>query len=173
MSKRSEVLRGSTRKLKTGCGNLYLTANETEDGQCVEVFIKIGKAGGCASSQAEAIGRLISIALQSGSKIEDLIRTMRGISCHQQVFSQDGKILSCCDAVAKGLELYLKKKNRDEGSTDTAASSFEAIAGAEMKKKPDASDKNPILSPGACPECGGPLRHEEGCEKCVCGYTKC
>jgi hypothetical protein len=26
---------------------------------------------------------------------------------------------------------------------------------------------------GACPECGGPLFFEEGCVKCLCGYSDC
>ena len=27
---------------------------------------------------------------------------------------------------------------------------------------------------GVCPDCGGVVRHEEGCVKCsACGYTKC
>ncbi|MGD0915654.1 MAG: hypothetical protein ABSB22_04255, partial [Thermodesulfobacteriota bacterium] len=30
-----------------------------------------------------------------------------------------------------------------------------------------------IFLRGACPECGGPLLFEEGCVKCLCGYSDC
>ncbi|MGC9046100.1 MAG: vitamin B12-dependent ribonucleotide reductase, partial [Thermodesulfovibrio sp.] len=80
--KRPEVLKGVTRLMKTGCGNLYVTINKDEESKPFEVFTNIGKAGGCAASQAEAIGRLISLALRSGIEPEEIIKQLKGISCH-------------------------------------------------------------------------------------------
>jgi ribonucleoside-diphosphate reductase alpha chain len=57
--------KGVTRRIRTGEGTLYITINEDENGLC-EVFTTIGKAGGNAAAQSEAISRLISLSLRSG-----------------------------------------------------------------------------------------------------------
>ena len=107
---RPELLHGQTKKAKTGCGNLYVTLNLNED-KPTEVFIRLGKAGGCASSQSEALGRLISIALRHGAELEDIIHQLRGIGCHTPVFTGMGnKNLSCADAVANALSSMYEVK---------------------------------------------------------------
>ncbi len=42
---RQDVIHGSTRKIRTGCGNLYVTVNEDKEGKLFEIFNQIGKAG--------------------------------------------------------------------------------------------------------------------------------
>jgi len=69
--KRPDIIKGTTRAMKTGCGTLYVTVNEDEEGLPFEVFNHIGKAGGCASSQSEAIGRLVSLSLRSNIAPEE------------------------------------------------------------------------------------------------------
>jgi ribonucleoside-diphosphate reductase alpha chain len=156
--KRPFIIRGSTRLMKTGCGNLYVTVNEDEHGKPFEVFTNIGKAGGCASSQAEAIGRLISLALRSGIEPEEIVKQLKGISCHQPGWSEDGRILSCSDALAKALESYSPVGNGQPAPKN----------GNGKAKYVEA------MIIGACPECGGAVQHEEGCAKCLnCGFTKC
>ncbi len=150
--KRPDVIKGTTRAMKTGCGALYVTVNEDEEGLPFEVFNHIGKAGGCASSQSEAIGRLVSLALRSNIAPEEIIKQLKGISCHQHAWSKGGKISSCADAIAKALELYMTRGN-----------------GNGKSKISDA-----VMRIGACPECGGPVEHEGGCAVCRnCGHTKC
>lgn len=158
---RQDVIQGSTRKVRTGCGNLYVTVNEDEEGNLFEIFNQIGKAGGCAASQSEAIGRLVSLAFRSGIEPEVIIRQLKGISCHAPVWCQEGKILSCSDAVAKAIEWHLQGKREDRKfyrSTERGASNPLSV---------------PVSLRGACPECGGPLLFEEGCVKCLCGYSDC
>jgi ribonucleoside-diphosphate reductase alpha chain len=41
---RQDVIHGSTRKIQTGCGKLYVTVNEDEEGNLFEIFNQIGKA---------------------------------------------------------------------------------------------------------------------------------
>lgn len=148
--KRPEVIRGSTRLIKTGCGNIYVTINEDEKGHLFELFTSMGKAGGCAASQAEAIGRLVSLAFRSNIDPLEVVKQLKGISCHQQTWSNGGKILSCADAIAKAIEKYNQKGGNGKGND------------------------SPIMLIGACPECGGSVEHEGGCVVCHnCGFTKC
>ena len=154
--KRPETIRGETRGMKTGCGNIYVTVNEDENGQLFELFTHMGKAGGCAASQAEAIGRLVSLALRSNIEPEEVINQLKGITCHEQTWSSGGKITSCSDAIAKALEKYLTRAGKDNGNGGNG------------------HDKGEIMRIGACPECGGAVEHEGGCAVCrSCGFTKC
>ena len=169
---RQEVTQGSTRKIRTGCGNLYVTVNEDEEGNLFEIFNQIGKAGGCAASQSEAIGRLVSLAFRAGVEPEVVIRQLKGISCHMPVWHQQGKILSCADAIGKAVEWHLltKASNKEtavEGKESPASPSQPLLMSLSVKPSPS------IFQRGACPECGGPLLFEEGCVKCYCGYSDC
>jgi len=110
---RPDVLHGMTRKIKTGCGNLYVTINEDESGNPIEVFCKLGKTGGCAASQLEAVGRLISMALRGGSSFEDLLQHLVGISCHTPTGFGVTKVTSCSDGVARCLETYIKSRTKE------------------------------------------------------------
>lgn len=152
--KRPEVINGSTRLMKTGCGHLYITINEDEKGQLFEVFTHMGKAGGCAASQSEAIGRLVSLAFRSNIEPEEIINQLKGISCHQPSWVDGGKILSCSDAMARAIERYNIKGEKGNGNGH--------------------KDNSMIMLIGACPECGGAVEHEGGCAVCHnCGFTKC
>jgi ribonucleoside-diphosphate reductase alpha chain len=136
------------------------------------MFNQIGKAGGCAASQSEAIGRLVSLAFRSGVEPEDIIRQLKGISCHTPVWYREGKILSCADAVAKAIEWHLNEKSETSRSEAEAIGKIRALL--PEKKEPNLREmSNPIFLRGACPECGGPLIFEEGCVKCLCGYSDC
>ena len=152
--KRPDAIIGETRTMNTGCGTIYVTVNEDENGQLFELFTHMGKAGGCASSQAEAIGRLVSLALRSNIEPDVIIKQLKGITCHNQTWANGGKITSCSDAIAKALEKYLEKGTKANGNGG--------------KHHGD----NVFI--GACPECGGAVEHEGGCAVChSCGFTKC
>jgi ribonucleoside-diphosphate reductase alpha chain len=174
---RQDVIHGSTRKIRTGCGNLYVTVNEDEEGNLFEIFNQIGKAGGCAASQSEAIGRLVSLAFRSGIEPVDIIRQLKGISCHAPVWYQEGKILSCSDAVAKAIEWHLQEKGKIKVEVKVeieGAGKGDPLPNHTKEEKGPILEKYiPIFLRGACPECGGPLIFEEGCVKCLCGYSDC
>jgi ribonucleoside-diphosphate reductase alpha chain len=153
---RPSVTIGRTEKIQTGCGNLYVTINSDEFGLC-EVFTQMGKSGGCASSQSEALSRMLSMSLRAGVDPDAIIKQLRGIRCPSPAWAQGGKVLSCADAVGIALEHYLEWLSTGEASM-------------AVSKNGDALDG---LS-GACPECGGAVEHESGCMVCrACGYSKC
>jgi ribonucleoside-diphosphate reductase alpha chain len=153
---RPSITVGRTEKIQTGCGNLYVTVNWDEDGMC-EVFTQMGKSGGCAASQSEALSRMISVSLRAGVDPEAITKHLRGIRCPSPCWAEGGKVLSCADAVGIVMEHAV-----------AFIATGEAIKG--VSKHVDALDN---LS-GACPECGGSLEHESGCAVCrSCGYSKC
>ena len=63
---RPDKLRGTTARYETPLGTMFANITEDDRGQPFEVFINLGKAGGSAMADAEAMGRLISLALRSG-----------------------------------------------------------------------------------------------------------
>ncbi len=165
---RPKVVLGTTAKQNTGCGNLYVTINDDEKGRPFEVFMQMGKAGGCAMSQLEAIGRLISLALRSGVDVKLIIDQLRGIRCPSPCWGQGGRILSCSDAVSRALEQKISLV-KAEGKKLQSADVFIDMR-AELKK--DSLRISNIV--GVCPDCGGALHHVEGCNVCrSCGYSKC
>jgi ribonucleoside-diphosphate reductase alpha chain len=172
--KRPTVTFGATRRTKTGCGNLYVTINQDEKGELFEVFNQIGKAGGCADSQAEAIGRLTSLALRSGVHAKEIIAELKGISCHRPFGFGPSRALSCADAIGKTIEQHMQElglrmppppQQADLSNYTASESSDEAGAGISEE----------VRLTGACPMCGGPLVRTEGCIKCAanCGYSEC
>jgi len=146
---RPKALKGWTYQMQTGCGPLYITINEDNTG-LFEVFTTMGKAGGCAASQCEAIGRMVSLAWRSGIQGRSVVKQLLGISCHSPTGFGDNKVLSCADAVGKAIQAHLTLT----GHTDLVEA--------------------PQFGKGACPECGGVVEHEGGCAVCrVCGYSEC
>ena len=147
---------GVTERINTGCGNMYVTINEDENGLC-EVFAAMGKAGGCAPSQLEAIGRLISLSLRAGVDPGSIQKHLRGIRCHSPAWGNGGTVLSCADAIGIVIDHYLKERST-------------GVSSDEITKQ---ADKLDVLL-GACPDCGCAVEHESGCVVCrFCGFSKC
>jgi ribonucleoside-diphosphate reductase alpha chain len=109
IEERPEAAYGVTRKVITGCGSLYVTLN-SKDGKLFEVFTSLGKSGGCAAAQCEAIGRMVSLALRGGIEVGEIVKHLVGISCHAPAGFGPNKILSCSDAVAKALQQHEAEK---------------------------------------------------------------
>ncbi|MEM1593355.1 MAG: vitamin B12-dependent ribonucleotide reductase [Archaeoglobaceae archaeon] len=167
---RPRVTVGRTIETKTGCGSLYVTINEDNEG-IAEVFVQLGKSGGCAASQTEAIGRLLSIALRSWVNPEVLIKQLKGIRCPSVGFDNGEIITSCADGVAKVLEKWLKgeyKRIKFEIEGIKPLTEF-----AEKEESTEKEERTKMIG-GVCPECGNVLEYGEGCATCrFCGFTKC
>ena len=167
---RPDTLIGVTKEIKTSCGKLYVTINRDEKG-IFEVFNQMGKAGGCAASQSEAIGRLASLALRSGVQPGMIVKQLKGISCHLPSWGGNGgKILSCADAVSKAIEWYLE--NFEAMFPGFPKPVAEAARPAAKKASLPAGEEE--IARGACPDCGSQVERQEGCLKCrSCGFSEC
>jgi len=145
---RPDIVYGFTQKVRTGLGDLYLTVNEV-DGKPFEVFATIGRSGRSITAKAEAIGRLVSLALRSGVHVREIVKQLKGIGGEHPVFQKKDMLLSIPDAVSWVFEnRYLQ----DNSPRNLAKS----------------------LSKADCPECFGELVFQEGCFVCPsCGFTRC
>jgi ribonucleoside-diphosphate reductase alpha chain len=169
---RPSMLRGRTVKMNSPLGDIYVTINEDETGRAFEMFCTLGKAGGAANADAEAIGRLISLALRSGLPITSVRDQLRGISCDRAVGVGPGKVLSAPDAIGQAIETYLSEK---EGVQESLPLRAPVGTSGGAQTQPEASFDEGHTHLGSCPECGtGQLSFMEGCVKChVCGYSEC
>ncbi len=158
---RPPVTYGRTERIVTGCGNLYVTINEDSRGMC-EVFTQMGKAGGCADAQSEAISRLISLCLRSGVKVEQVVKHLRGIRCHSPSWENGGMITSCPDALGIVIERYLRWHDTGSKRDSFTAGAIERSSAMQLEVF------------GSCPDCGSVVEHEGGCMVCrVCGFSRC
>jgi ribonucleoside-diphosphate reductase alpha chain len=150
VKERPDTLEGFTTKMKTGMGHLYVTVTEYEN-RPFEVFATIGKSGRSTAAKAEAVGRLVSLALRAGVKVADIVKQLKGIGGEYPVFQPGGLVLSIPDAIARVLE----KRYMTDGK-----SAKNGFAQSLMGEK--------------CPECSQTISFEEGCMTChFCGFTKC
>jgi ribonucleoside-diphosphate reductase alpha chain len=129
-----------TDKIKTGFGNLYVTISFFNQ-KPFEVFTSIGKSGYTTMADAEALGRLISMALRSGVDVKEVISQLKGIGGSEPIFTEGGLVQSIPDAIAKILERHLGTVQ--ENSKDIYQTICK-ICGATL---PD--EKCPV-----CPNCG-------------------
>jgi ribonucleoside-diphosphate reductase alpha chain len=185
---RPDTLRGTSIRKETPLGTMFVHITEDDRGQPFEVFINLGKAGGPAMADVEAIGRLISLGLRSGISVQAIHRQLRGISSDRAVGLGPNKVLSVPDAIGIALEDWMREKQgiqqellkaqtppegtpaitnapANAGAMGTAGSQaqyeFEKVSGGETFI-------------GTCPDCGSSMEFAEGCAKCrVCGFSEC
>ena len=166
---------GLTRRIKTGEGTLYITINEDEQGLC-EVFTTIGKAGGNAAAQSEAISRLISLALRSGVNPQSIVRQLKGISGPNPTWEDGRLILSTPDAIGKALDDYLHEKNQ-RTEEDKAQLLITMDTDKDKKKSPNKEEDMSLDTTKLmmCPSCDSrSVVNEGGCLTCQsCGWSKC
>ncbi len=159
---RPETTAGITQKIETGCGHLYVTINSDTKGAC-ELFTQMGKVGGCASAQLEAIARLASLCLRSNVKVSSIIRQIKGIRCPSPMWHNGSMITSCADGISKSLEKFLHIDQESMQDIDKINKNYEK----------QAHNTKHNLS-AVCPDCGSAVEHSEGCLKCSsCGWSKC
>ncbi len=161
---RPMVLQGITYRTPTPLGTAYITINENGDHIPFEVFANVGKAGSDTAAVAEAIGRLISLALRMPSpltakeRLTEVIDQLAGIGGGRPMGFGPNRVRSLPDAVAQVLARHIAL--------------IEAEQPPEQLPLPISI---PRQSVDLCPDCGqAALVAMEGCRKCVnCGYSEC
>ena len=178
---RPEMLRGTTRRIETPLGTLYVTITEDDKAQPFEVFMSLGKAGGALMADVEAMGRLVSLALRSGIPMKEIYRQLRGISSDRTIGLGPSKVLSVPDAVGIAIERWMQDKQGVQQELLPGSAMASAPVEAVTVVQPVVGEAQQLslggmqqtLS-GACPDCGSQLEFAEGCVKChVCGYSEC
>ncbi len=190
------VVPGSTYRLETPVGIAFITINETQNGEPMELFINVGKAGSDVQAMAQALGRTISAALRFRSNVgpkeraREIAMQLAGIGGRRSVGFGPTKVLSLPDAVACAISMHF----------DFRINGFlrrEPVVNQNTPEKPDRvlSNSNGHLSVGAvtgvlgqvmetdqkkfslgdahshvgdiCPSCGSSsLVFQESCSKC-------
>jgi len=155
-------LSGKTYRKETPIGTAFITVNQTDDGEPFEVFVQVGKGGSDTMAVAEALGRLISLALRLPSplspqrRLEEVISQLSRIGGAQAMGFGAGKILSLPDALARTLAEHTGQV-KETGAAPA----------------PKAEERRKIGD--LCKECGqATFVYEEGCKKCLsCGFNEC
>ena len=174
---RPPIVSGTTQKINTGYGGMYVTINEDEEG-LFEVFTQMGKSGGFTRSLTEATSKLASLALRSGVSEKKVRNQLEGIRSPKLSWDNGEKVLSIPDGIAKAMERYI------EGDANSVQSSVQSFS--EKKEDSESSEKNSgstrtdvekLMDDGKnpeCPDCGNMLTYSEGCVKCeACGFSEC
>ena len=91
-------------------GTLYVTIVEDDDDEPCEIFVVIGKAGSALVADAEAIGRLCSLALRSGADLLDIVDQLVNIGSDRSRNHGKVCVASLADGVALALEMWLSER---------------------------------------------------------------
>jgi ribonucleoside-diphosphate reductase alpha chain len=149
--KRPNRLNSETFKIETGNGKMYVTITD-DDGAPVEVFLFLGKSGQLLNTFTEALGRVISLALQNKVPLKSICKTLIGINSDAATWhrfedtdQKPEQILSIPDGIAKLLnKYYLNREIVSHGGSEK------------------------------CEKCGAVMSATEGCFSCpACGESKC
>lgn len=161
--------------LTAGTKRTFLITTNSLGGLPVEVIVVSGHAGDEANADSEALGRVVSIALQYGVPADALQKTLRGTNGGLYGSYNGRLVASKADLIAVALE------STSSGSPQVLPAA-QPLLYASLEGAAPGPDEAPLfarsvpkLSGEACPSCGQPgLVREEGCLKCQsCGYSKC
>ncbi len=174
-----------THKFSVAGHDGYLTVGMYPDGRPGEIFVVMAKQGSTIGGLMDAFATAISIALQYGVPLEDLIKKFSGLRFEPSGYTGNPDIpfaKSIIDYVFRWMalkfasseeevaqqELPLEIQDDDDGEAQVAESSSEPSSGAEAML----STIVPQSDAPICPECGFVTVRNGSCYKCVnCGAS--
>ena len=190
---RPYMVRGSTYRMNTPVGTAFITINEDNKGEPLEVFINVGKAGSDVAAMAEALGRTISTTLKfrgnisAKDKAKEIAEQLSGIGGRRSIGFGPTKIRSLPDAIAGAISVHYSfgingyhNSPNIFGNTNPGGVVSEVLASVPHVETEN-KEENLFLQAklekvgDICPSCGaGALVFEEGCSKChACGHSEC
>lgn len=161
---------GKKRTLQTGCGTLHCEAFfDPDTGDLLETYLSKGSTGGCNNFMV-GLSRMISLSARGGVDINSIVDQLKSSgTCPSYAVRtatrHDTSKGSCCP-VAIGNALIDMHNEIMSDLTDDY----------EEDKKPVKITKpvQIVSSTAKCPQCGGNLVFEGGCNTCKdCGWSKC
>jgi ribonucleoside-diphosphate reductase alpha chain len=93
----------TTDRIETSCGHMYITIVWTKEGKLKNIFAHLGKSGGCAASQLDALSYLAKVSIRAGVPVKTIVKGLRGIGCH----IPSEAATSCADAFSRIVEKRL------------------------------------------------------------------
>lgn len=164
---RPKRTRGETIKQSSPLGPIYVTINDDDEGDPLEIFITGGKAGSDVTSMADALGRLASLVLRVASpvtpkeRLHEIISQLKGIGGARSTGFGKDRVRSLPDAVAQALEECYSDEQRVTETVENGQVQVQLAL--------------PTLRADLCPSCGeAAFVHEEGCMHCnACGFSQC
>lgn len=160
--------RGETIKQSSPLGSIYVTINNDDENEPLEIFVTAGKAGSDVTSMADALGRLASLVLRVASpvtpheRMREIIDQLKGIGGARSTGFGPNRVRSLPDAVAQALEeCYSPSSAQLDEPTESKALTIQLPL--------------PTIRADLCPSCGeAAFIHEEGCMHCTsCGHSQC
>jgi ribonucleoside-diphosphate reductase alpha chain len=199
---RPYIVHGTTYKLKTPVGTAFITINNDDAGEPLEMFINIGKAGSDVSAFAVALGRTISASLRFRSALSPKERAMeiaeqlKDIGGRRSVGFGQNRIMSLPDAVSIAISHHFGfsangtyTNGHSEHKVALTQNETEQMAAGAIEPQDVGEQQVMMMQAGPqaaaepqtgakvdlCPECGEhSLVFEEGCAKCYsCGHAEC
>lgn len=169
--KASDDCIGRKRTLHTGCGTLHCEAFfHPETGELLETYLSKGSTGGCNSFMV-GLSRMISLSARGGISIHKIVDqlhssgTCPSYAVRTATKHDTSKGSSCPVAVGRAL-IEMWEELQEE--------LFPKISADKITTGVMATDVSVGSAKHICPECGGGLTFEGGCNTCKnCGWSKC
>lgn len=171
---RPKLSRGMTVQKQSPLGSVFVTVNDDDAGEPLEVFMTAGKAGSDITAMSEAMARLMSLVLRIASpltpmeRLKEIQNQLGGIGGSRQHGFGKNAVRSLPDAVALAIDEMLKARAGEPVATEGAVAAAPATAQASLDLK---TKKHADI----CPNCGeATFIREEGCMHCTsCGHSQC
>lgn len=160
---------GKKRTLRTGCGTLHCEAFfDPDNGQLLETYFSKGSSGGCNNFMI-GLSRMISLAARGGIDVYSIVDqfkssgTCPSYAVRTATKHDTSKGSSCPVAIGNALLEMYEEMMDEVGFSDIEEKELEVI-----------TPKIVPVSKAKCPQCGGELVFEGGCNTCKnCGWSKC